>query len=158
MLVLRERLEIRITNAISAHLRYVSTRRRMPISSVVPNNREEVLFTRSGPYRVLRRAALRTTKQRYVFVLRISGCSSEHAPPYSFRLLLLVLLLSYSVVMAMLARLTSRTATAVLASGARRNHHHSCGKRTNLRLMMMMIGILGLRCLVSSENARFVCD
>ena len=67
---------------------------------------------------------------------------------FSFRLLLLVVLplLSFLVVMAMLARLTLRTATAVSASGERRNHHHSYGKRTNLRLMMMMIGSLGLRC------------
>ena len=66
----------------------------------------------------------------------------------SLRLLLLVLLLTYSVVMAVLAGLTSRTVAtaAVSASGDRRNHHHSYGKRTNLRLTMMMIGSLGLRC------------
>ena len=70
---------------------------------------------------------------------------------FSLRLLLLVLLLSYSVVRAMmLDRLTSRTVTAVSASGARRNHH-SYGKRSNIRLVM--ISSLGLRYLVSSEKA-----
>ena len=84
-LVLPERLEIYTTNAIPAHLCYVSTRRRILISSVVPNYSMEVLFSRPRPHRVLRRARLRTTKHRYVFVLRIGGCSSEHTPPcFSF--------------------------------------------------------------------------
>ena len=57
----------------------------MLISSVVPNYRKEVLYGRTRPRRVLRRARLRAMK-RYVFVLRISGCSGEHTPPYSFSL------------------------------------------------------------------------
>ena len=75
-------------------------------------------------------------------------------------LLLMLLLLSYSVVMAMLVGLTSRTATAaVSASGDRRNHHHSSGKRTFLRLMVM-IGSLGLRCLDQAAllSWAFTCE
>ena len=55
----------------------------------------------------------------------------------SLRLPLLLLRLSYSVVMGMVAGLTSRTAAtaAVLASGDRRNHHHFLWKKNEYTLL-----------------------